>query len=113
MEIPVAYCANCNLILDNYEACHECGGVPVRMIAVPEETFQEMSRNFPNPVEGSSKNGKFPDWRGVRGQLSTEELESLAHLSPDEMRQYAEETGFTYKTISNWRKYARIELGEG
>jgi hypothetical protein len=27
------------------------------------------------------------------------------------MRQYAAQTGMTYKTISNWRTHARNELG--
>lgn len=73
----------------------------------------------------SNRGGKFPEsseeslesfqkvssWRKVRPQLSREQLESLAKLSPDQMRQYAAQTGMTYKTISNWRTNARNELG--
>lgn len=54
---------------------------------------------------------KVPDWRKVRPQLSKDQLENLANLSPEAMRQYSAETGFTYKTISNWRANARSELG--
>lgn len=81
----------------------------------------ESSKNVPKPVESSveSSNGKgnlvesskkVPDWRKVRPGLSKEQLESLANLSPDQMRQYAQETGYGYKTISNWRMRARQEL---
>lgn len=54
---------------------------------------------------------KVSDWRKVRPQLSREQLERIANLSPAEMTQYASETHLTYKTISNWRKNARRELG--
>lgn len=66
----------------------------------------------------SSDNGKFQEsskkpesWRKVRTKLSKTQLESLANATPDEMRTYASQTGFTYKTISNWRQNARDELG--
>lgn len=67
---------------------------------VPEGdgTFQESS-------------GKSADWRKVRPKLSKEQLESIANFTPDQIRQYAETTHFTYKTISNWRANARKELG--
>lgn len=82
---------------------------------------QEGSRNVPNNggnlLESSNGNGnslegskKVPDWRKVRPTLSRVDLENLASLSPDQIRQYAQETGFTYKTISNWRLHAREEL---
>lgn len=52
-----------------------------------------------------------PDWRKVRPQLSQEDLFNLAYLNPNQMRTYSADTGFTYKTISNWRANARAELG--
>lgn len=71
----------------------------------------ESSKKVP---EGNGKfqesSGKSADWRKVRPKLSRQDLESLAHLNPDQIRQYAETTGFTYKTISNWRTKAREEL---
>ena len=72
------------------------------------EGSRKVSNENGNFQEGSKKS---PDWRKVRLQLSKEDLEKLANLSPDAMRQYASETGFTYKTISNWRSNARDELG--
>lgn len=60
-----------------------------------EESFQKVSS----------------DWRKVRPTLTPQALKSLASLSPDQMKQWASETGFTYKTISNWRSNAREELG--
>lgn len=77
---------------------------------------EEGSTKVPEKV--SSENGSFqesskksPDWRKIRPQLSSPDLEKLANLTPDQMRQYASDTGFTYKTISNWRSNAREELG--
>jgi hypothetical protein len=69
-----------------------------KKVSSGDGTFQESS-------------GKSPDWRKVRSELSREDLERLANLSPNAMRQYASQTGFTYKTISNWRTNARNELG--
>jgi hypothetical protein len=67
-------------------------------------------------VEGS---GKFQesskkvssDWRKIRPTLTDKQLRDIAHLTPDQMRTYASETDYTYKTISNWRSRARQELG--
>jgi hypothetical protein len=69
-----------------------------------EESFQESS-NADRKVSG-----KMESWRKVREKLSSEQMERLAKLSPDEMKVYASKTGFTYKTISNWRNNARNEL---
>jgi hypothetical protein len=59
-------------------------------------------------VESSKK---VPDWRKMKQTLSRKDLERLANLTPDMMKVYATETKFTYKTISNWRMNARVELG--
>lgn len=72
-----------------------------------QETSKKVSSREESFQEGSKK---VPDWRKVRGQLSKEQMERLANFTPDQMRQYAAETGFTYKTISNWRTNARNEL---
>lgn len=71
--------------------------------------FQESSRNNSNIRE--EKKEKSADWRKLRPTLSHEDLMNLAKLTPDAIRQYAAQTGFTYKTISNWRISARKELG--
>jgi hypothetical protein len=70
-----------------------------------EESFQESSN------DNRKVSGKMESWRKVRQKLSAEQMERLAQLSPDEMKVYASQTGFTYKTISNWRNNARNELG--
>jgi hypothetical protein len=73
----------------------------------------ESSRNVPEQriekVESSEKNPS--DWRKVRPTMTKSDLEKLANLVPEQMRQYASSTGYTYKTISNWRMRARQELG--
>ena len=51
------------------------------------------------------------DWRKIRPTLTDKQLRDIAHLTPDQMRTYASETDYTYKTISNWRSRARQELG--
>ena len=77
----------------------------------PQETFRadvESFQKVSNPVR------KFPEsfyelssWRRIFPQLSREELESLASMTPAQMQECATETGKTYKTISNWRTSAR------
>jgi hypothetical protein len=73
----------------------------------------ESSTKVSNGVESSLESSrKVPsDWRKVRPTLSNKQLNEIANLSPDQMRSYAAETDYTYKTISNWRLRARQELG--
>lgn len=71
------------------------------------ESSSESSRKVSEDLESSRK---VPDWRKLRPSLSQEKLVQLAGLNPEQIRQYAAETGFTYKTISNWRTNARLEL---
>lgn len=54
---------------------------------------------------------KSSDWRKVRAKLTKEQLKEIAHLTPDQMKQLANQKGVTYRTIDNWRVYARKELG--
>jgi hypothetical protein len=72
------------------------------------ESSTQVSKGDGNFPESSKK---VPDWRQMKSKLSRKEMEGLANLSPDQMRGYAMDTGFTYKTISNWRINARKELG--
>jgi hypothetical protein len=86
---------------------------------IKKEKDSKLTGKFPNErVESSNENGnllesskKVPSWRSMRPQLSKKDLESLANLTPDGMRSYSSETGYTYKTISNWRMRAKAELG--
>jgi hypothetical protein len=75
---------------------------------------EESSKNVPGQVESSmesSKNVPGTDWRKFRPTLTRKDIEQIANLNPDQIRKYASETGYTYKTISNWRSRARQELG--
>lgn len=47
------------------------------------------------------------DWRKFSNQLSRPQMEKLANLSPDQMKEIESVTGYTYKTISNWRSNAK------
>jgi hypothetical protein len=70
----------------------------------------ELSKNVP---EDDGKNlessKKVPDWR--RQNFTHEQKQTMAGWTPDQMRSYAMESGFTYKTLSNWRSRSRTELG--
>lgn len=76
------------------------------------ESSVESSKKISNTSESfQESSGKLESWRKVKEKLSRDDLERLASLSPDGIRTYASQTGFTYKTISNWRNNARTELG--
>jgi hypothetical protein len=64
-----------------------------KKVSTPQESFQKVS-----------------SWRKVKGKLSRKDLERLANATPEQMQQWAAETGMTYKTISNWRTNAKNEL---
>jgi hypothetical protein len=75
------------------------------------ESFQKVSNDGEESSTGDQKvSGKMESWRKVREKLSKEQLERLAEFSPEQIKTYAAQTGFTYKTISNWRTNARNEL---
>ena len=67
------------------------------------------------PVERNGKNvessKKVPDWRQLRPTLTPNQLREMAEWTPSQMRQFASETGYTYKTFTNYRLRARNELG--
>jgi hypothetical protein len=75
------------------------------------ENGMESSKKVPENLESSMESSKKDSWRKIRPGLSKKDLEGLANLSPNNMRTYASQTGYTYKTISNWRMRARLELG--
>jgi hypothetical protein len=73
----------------------------------------EREKKVPEQVESSMESSrKVPaDWRKLRPTLTDGDVSKLAHSTPAQMRSMAEQTGYTYKTISNWRMRARHELG--
>lgn len=80
-----------------------------RKLLENKKVSEEVSNGDGKKVESFQKVSS--DWRKVRPTLTPESLRQLANLSPEAMRQWSAETGFTYKTISNWRNNAREELG--
>jgi hypothetical protein len=85
---------------------------------------QESSGNLPkdhgkpsgNLPESSSGGGKvsenFPkDWRKLRPGLTESDVANLANLSADQVKAVAKKYGVEERTVSNWRNYARKELG--
>lgn len=86
------------------------------------QTFQQVSVGVQKVSKGSKKVSPelsslvesiekvSGDWRKLSIELSNDSrdcLETLAKLSPDQMREIEGVTGYTYKTISNWRNSAR------
>jgi len=72
------------------------------------ETFQDeqfqrekVSENLP----------KVSDWRNLRPKLSDEDVYNLAYLSPSDVKVTADKFGVTERTVTNWREYARKEIG--
>lgn len=84
-----------------------------------QESSTKLSKDIESFQKASSRNRKFPEsfyelssWRKILPELSRSDLESLANMNPSEMQECANETGKTYKTISNWRTSAREIIGE-
>jgi len=72
----------------------------------------ETSKNVPNQDGNKMESSKkVPDWRKVKSTLTPAQMQAMAEWTPDQMRTYASKTGFTYKTVSNYRLRARLELG--
>jgi hypothetical protein len=77
-----------------------------------EETSRKFQESSKSGEEGSKKVPEDKlDWRKVRPTLSQEQLLELANFSVEQIKLYSKQTGYTYKTISNWRSRAREELG--
>lgn len=70
--------------------------------------FQKVSADLSNLVETFQQHSG--DWRKFSGNLSRPQLEQLARLTPEEMKEISDCTGYTYKTISNWRSNASQRL---
>ncbi len=76
-----------------------------------KQGVMESSQKVPNLSNSEEEVSKKPDdWRKVRPTLTLDQLKELANLKPDQIRNYAEKIGYTYKTLSNWRMRARAEL---
>lgn len=81
---------------------------------------KEVSRNLPKTREDSDEeNGNFPkvsenlpkDWRSLRPTLSEQDVANLAQTSPTDIRRIAIQYRVSERTVTNWRSYARSELG--
>jgi len=79
------------------------------------EREQKVSESFRNDEIGREKVSenlpKVGDWRSLRPKLSDEDVYNMAYLSPDNVKNVAEKFGVTERTVTNWREYARKEIG--
>lgn len=74
------------------------------------ESFQKVSTD---KVQISESLPKVGDWRNLRPKLSDEDVYNLAYLSPADVQATADKFGVTERTVTNWRDYARREIGVG
>lgn len=72
------------------------------------ESFREEKVDREKVSENLPKVG---DWRSLRPKLSDEDVYNMAYLSPDNVKSVAEKFGVTERTVTNWREYARKEIG--
>lgn len=63
------------------------------------------------PKETETFVPKVNDWRKLKPMLSPEEMYSMAYLSSAEVSEVAKKFGVTERTVENWRKNAREEIG--
>lgn len=70
----------------------------------------ESSKKVPDNSNKEQEGSKKDDWRKIRSTLSSQDLANLANFTPNQIREHSIKTGYTYKTISNWRTRARQEL---
>lgn len=73
------------------------------------ETYRKVSEE----TENSQKvTGNFPtDWRKLRPQLSDSDVANLASMDSDQVKALSEKYHVDVRTVTNWRTYARKELG--
>ena len=72
------------------------------------ESYQKVSTN---EKDVSDNLPKVSDWRNLRPKLSDEDVYNLAYLSPGGVQETAVKFGVTERTVTNWRDYARKEIG--
>lgn len=76
---------------------------------------EKLSSNLPESYqEGEKVSGNFPtDWRKIRPRLESYQIEFIAKHEPKEIVESLSKSGFPVspRTASNWRVYARKELG--
>ena len=77
------------------------------------ESSQKVSEEDSGTSETPQKvSGKFPkDWRSLRPTLSQQDLANLAALDSEGIKQVAVRYEVDVRTVTNWRAYAKNELG--
>lgn len=74
------------------------------------ERRQNVSESYGEPDRKVSES--FPkDWRRLRPTLSEQDVANLANLSSDQIKGIARKYGVEERTVTNWRAYARKEIG--
>lgn len=80
-----------------------------------EETngkIEKVSSGKKSFQEKVSTDDVIHDWRKLRPNLTSEDIEKLSNLDAEGMKKLADKHRVSYKTVSNWRANARKELGK-
>lgn len=80
---------------------------------IKKERDQKVSENTRKVTNDEQKvSGNLPkDWRHLRKQISEQDVANLANLSPEQVRDVSVKYGVDVRTVTNWRIYARKEIG--
>jgi hypothetical protein len=75
-----------------------------------EEIHQYIQKVMTNRV--NRRKGKVKvDWRHLRPTLSEVDVANLANLSSEQVREVSVKYNVDVRTVTNWRSYARKEIG--
>ena len=81
--------------------------------SLEDESSKKPSGNLPKVSDDEQKvSGNFPkDWRKLRPTLSDSDVANLANLSSEQVREVSVRYNVDARTVTNWRTYARKEIG--
>lgn len=80
---------------------------------IKKERERKLTESTRKVSEDEQKeNGNLPkDWRHLRPQLSEQDVANLANMSSEQVRDVSVKYGVDIRTVTNWRSYARKEIG--
>lgn len=87
---------------------------------IEKERKQKLSERSERPSESSQKGQKeeqklsenFPkDWRSLRPRLSESDVANMASMNAEQVKEFSRKYDIDIRTVTNWRKYARQEVG--
>lgn len=77
-----------------------------------EKLSEKSQKVSENSTEEQKVSGNFPkDWRKLRPTLSDTEVANLASFNSNQVKQFSEKYHIDVRTVTNWRSYARKEIG--